>query len=89
MSTTASAHFLRDGLPLSWSILKFRGGQKIFCGTQSSMNLNIKGSSRGQPLKIFPTVKHNVLKKADDDGDDEVNVEKYHSFEFFGKKETR
>ena len=49
------------------------------------MNLNIKGSSRGQPLKIF---KHNDLKKADDDDDDEVNVEKYHSFEFFGKKET-
>ena len=55
------------------------------------MNLNIKGSSGGQPLKIFPTVKHNDLKKADfddDDDDDEVNVEKYHSFEFFGKKET-
>ena len=53
------------------------------------MNLNIKGSSRGQPLKIFPTVKHNDLKKADDDDDDdEVNVKKYHSFEFFGKKET-
>ena len=51
------------------------------------MNLNIKGSSGGQPLKIFPTVKHNDLKKADDD-DDEVNAEKYHSFEFFGKKET-
>ena len=51
------------------------------------MNFNIKGSSRGQPLKKFSTVKHNDLKKADDD-DDEVNVKEYHSFELFGKKET-
>ena len=50
------------------------------------MYLNIKGSSRGQTLKIFSTDKHNDLKKADNN--DEVNVKGYHSFEFFGKKET-
>ena len=50
------------------------------------MNFNIKGSSRGQPLKKFSTVKHDNLKKAADD--DEVNVKEYHSFELFGKKET-